>query len=150
MMNKGIKGYTRLSAVLALVAALIAVPVFADKYSIQSTVHHKAKVAVNQPVVLDKAVNGVKIETIYFSSELMATVIVQNQTPVTVYPELGLALFDKQGNLIATGRTETMKRGTIKANKQNDFTFRFRDFIDDFSKVGSYQLIMALKQKNEY
>ena len=74
-----------------------------------------------------------------------ALFIFWNRTPATVRPEVGIALFDKSGKLLGTGyQRESLRRRAVRSGKQMNYKLHFDKFIDDYSKVASFQLVFSI------
>lgn len=122
--------------------------VAATKNEVKGSITYSHKMVTGSPIDVGLEVRGVKLESLYFSENMEALVILWNKTPVSVHPEVGIALFDKSGKLLGTG-TKSSKLGSsnVRAGKQKNYTLQFDRFMNDYSKVAKFQLIFSIIEK---
>jgi len=117
----------------------------ANKFGVIEAQSFSGKMASNKPIDVGIEVSGIKLESIYFSDNMEAMIILWNRTPATARPEVGVALFDKSGKLLGTGyQSNSIRRTTVRAGKQMNYTLHFDKFVNDYSKVASFQLIFSV------
>lgn len=107
------------------------------------------KVTLNQPLPTPVEVDGVKVESVYFS-ESEALVIVWNKGTRSVDVALGLALFDGKGRLLATGRDVSGLRlggNGVKPGRQATFRYDFGDFVGNVGNARTFQLALSLSMR---
>lgn len=107
-----------------------------------------SKFAANTPIDVNLQVQGVSLNSVYFSQgDRTALAIVQNKTPQVVTPKVGVSLYDSKGNLLAVG--EYKKQGvfsseSVKAGEQNNVHLDFSGFVNDFNKVANFKLVFSV------
>lgn len=147
------------NSLLRLMGIVLLLTVFsssaiASGYDVASAKNYTAKIQLQSPIDINLEVNGVKLDSIFFDREkLEAFVILRNRTPSSVNPNVGVALFDKKGKLLATGIDSTgfsFTGGDIDAGDQKNFKLDFSRYINDYKKVSKFQLVFSLgKEKKE-
>ncbi|MBL4865262.1 MAG: hypothetical protein JKY67_02670 [Pseudomonadales bacterium] len=120
----------------------------ATKSEVVGSLTYSHKMAPATPIDIGLELQGVKVESIYFSENMEALAILWNKTPMTVRPEIGVALFDKSGKLIGTGQSSAkFKSSSIRAGKQKNYTLQFDKFLNDYKNVAKFQLIFSIVEK---
>lgn len=107
------------------------------------------KVTLNQPLPTPVEVDGVKVESVFFSGD-EALVIIWNKGTHSVDVALGLALFDGKGRLLATGRDVSGLRlggNGVRPGRQATFRFAFDDFVGNVGNARTFQLALALSMR---
>jgi hypothetical protein len=140
-----IKSITQLLIILLFTLSAGAVSA-ATKFEVIEALSFSGKMTGNNPVDVGLEVRGVKLESVYFGDKMEALFIFWNRSPATVRPEVGIALFDKSGKLLATGSDQSgsLRRMTVRSGKQMNYKLHFDKFIDDYSKVASFQLVFSI------
>ncbi len=122
--------------------------VLAASYEVSSVKTYSAPMKAGQPLDVGLEVKGVKLESIFFDQNQEALLILWNKTPTKVRPEIGVALFDNKGRLLATGyRTKRVGAQMIRPGKQKNYRLKFDKFIEDYTKVAKFQLVFSLINK---
>ena len=121
-----------------------------QEFEVQGALSYSDKMVTNRPIDVGLEVRGVRLESVYFSENMEALVILWNKTPATVRPEVGIALFDKAGKLLATGYVKfSIKPTTVRAGKQKNYKLHFDKFVNNYSNVDSFQIVFSIvKQKS--
>ena len=139
-----IKSITQLLIILLFTLSAGAVSA-ATKFEVIEARSFSGKMAGNIPIDVGLEVRGVKLESVYFGDNMEALFIFWNRTPATVRPEVGIALFDKSGKLLGTGyQRDSIRRRAVRSGKQMNYKLHFDKFIDDYSKVASFQLVFSI------
>jgi hypothetical protein len=102
---------------------------------------HSGSLAVNKPIEIGADLRGIKLESTYFTDNEVL-VVVWNRTPVTAHINVGVALFDAKGNLMAAEAASKMLG--VRSGKQGNFKVKFKKFLSDFTGVAQFKVVMAL------
>lgn len=137
--------------IMAFIAVFTSQAMAESQYKIQSTKTHKANIKIQQPIQIGMEVSGVTLDSAFFDkSSLQAFIILINRTPVTVNAEVGIALFDARGKLLATGIDVTGFSFTgdkVRAGDQKNVKLSFDKFLNDYSNVASFQLVFSVVEE---
>ena len=142
---------TRTTLLSLLVLSVTAAPVTtgakaADAPKSFSRISHTGKLFIDKTVELALDHKGVKLESISFSGD-EALVIVWNRTPKAVKGNIGIALFDAKGRLVAAEsdvQSVTRAIASIRSGKQTSFKVRFKKFLSDFEGATQYRLVFVI------
>lgn len=137
---------------MALIAALSSQAMADDQYKTQGSKSYKANIKTQRPIQIGMEVSGVALDSVFFDKgTLQAFVILMNRTPVEVRAEVGIALFDARGKLLATGIDVTGFSFTgdkVRAGDQKNVKLSFDKFLNDYSNVASFQLVFSVAEQS--
>ena len=139
---------TMLSFLVLAVTAVFTIPgaKAAEAPENFSRISHTGRAIADKPVKLALDHKGVKLKSIGFSGN-QALVIVWNRTPKAVKGNIGIALFDPKGRLVAAesdAQSVTRAIASIRSGKQTSFKVRFKKFLSGFEGVARYRLVFAI------
>ncbi|PIE43020.1 MAG: hypothetical protein CSA50_07445 [Gammaproteobacteria bacterium] len=119
-----------------------------DGYKVVASKTFSTRLKTQQPIDIGLEVNGVRLNSIFFDKDKMeAFLIFRNRTPVKVTTEVGVALFDSSGKLVATGIDVTgfsFSGDSVGAGEQKNVKLAFARFINDYSEARSFQLVFTI------
>jgi len=119
-----------------------------DGYNVVASKNFSTKLKTQQPIDIDLEVNGVRLNSVFFDNDkLEAFLILQNRTPAKVTTEVGVALFDSKGKLVATGidvSEFSFSGDTIDAGDHKNVKLAFPKFINDYSQAKTFQLVFSI------
>jgi hypothetical protein len=138
---------------MAFIAAFSSQAMAEGQYKIQGSKSYKTNIKTQQPIQIGLEVSGVALDSVFFDkSTLQAFVILMNRTPVAVSAEVGIALFDARGKLLATGIDVTGFSFTgdkVRAGDQKNVKLSFDKFLNDYSDVASFQLVFSVVEETK-
>lgn len=138
---------------MAFMAAFSSQAMAEGQYKIQGSKNHKANIKIQQPIQIGMEVSGVALDSVFFDkSSLQAFVILMNRTPIAVSAEVGIALFDARGNLLATGIDVSgfsLTGDKVRAGNQKNVKLSFDKFLNDYSNVASFQLVFSVVEETK-
>lgn len=138
---------------MTVIAAFSSQAMAEGQFKIQGSKSHKANIKTQQPIQIGMEVSGVALDSVFFDkSSLQAFVILMNRTPVAVSAEVGIALFDARGKLLATGIDVTGFSFTgdkVRAGDQKNVKLSFDKFLNDYSDVASFQLVFSVVEETK-
>lgn len=130
--------------VISLAIFFAPVGVYAkSKTEILGAVSYQRSMIAGTPIEVGIRLKGVKLESIFFGKN-EALVILWNKTPESVKPNIGIALFDRRGKLVATGFDSRTFKMPLRAGKQGNYKLRFDKFISNYKAVASFKLVFSL------
>lgn len=136
---------------MAFIAVFSSQTMAESQYKIQGSKTHKANIKIQQPIQIGMEVSGVALDSVFFDkSSQQAFIILMNRTPVAISAEVGIALFDARGKLLATGINVTGFSFTgdkVRAGDQKNVKLSFDKFLNDYSDVASFQLVFSVVEQ---
>lgn len=136
---------------MTFIAAFSSQTMAEGQYKIQGSKSHKANIKIQQPIQVGMEVSGVALDSVFFDkSTLQAFIILMNRTPVAVSSEVGIALFDARGKLLATGIDVSgfsFTGNKVRAGSQKNVKLSFDKFLNNYADVASFQLVFSVVEE---
>ena len=141
MVKKKVILYVLFAVAVALIVGPIAMADEGEKIKTFHRASWAGNVVMDKPIEIAKDIQGVKVESIYFSGD-QALIIVWNRTPKLVKANVGVALFDQHNNLLAS-EADSHPIG-IRSGKQGNFKIKFKKFLADCKEAARFHLVFVI------
>jgi hypothetical protein len=117
-------------------------------YIVSASSTFSADFRPQEPITVSMEVRGVMLGSVFFDDAKMnGFLILQNRTPISVTPKVGVSLYDGTGKLIATGIDVTpfsFSGDDIRPGDQKNIELSFGKFINDYSNVKKFQIVLSV------
>ena len=119
-----------------------------DDETVQSRDYSNLSTLYSGGLKPDMVVADISLGTLSFNSEtFIATAVLQSRRKDEALATIGLALFDKQQQLLAIAQSQKahmFAKTAIFPGKDKELIFDFSPFLDSFSAVHSMKIVMRV------